>query len=110
MNFRNIKFTMKEELRVESFTEQHHESLLKRHGESAFARLLGFEPVEAAPGRVVLRLPFTDKLLQSFGRVHGGAVFSLAAHASGWAAFTTLDEGGRRATPQSNNNHKPPGD
>jgi len=58
MNFRNIKFTMKKELRVESLTEQHHENLLKRHGESAFARLLGFEPVEAAPGRVVLRLPF----------------------------------------------------
>jgi len=98
MNFRNIKFTMKKELRVESLTEQHHQNLLKRHGESAFARLLGFEPVEAAPGRVVLRLPFTDKLLQSFGRVHGGAIFSLADHASGWAAYTTLDEGERCAT------------
>ncbi|MGH9768443.1 MAG: PaaI family thioesterase [Blastocatellia bacterium] len=86
------------ELEVESMTEQKHESLRQRHGESAFARLLGFEPVEAAPGRVVLRLPFTDKLLQSLGRVHGGALFSLANHASGWAAYSTLDEGERCAT------------
>ena len=89
---------MKEELRIDPLTEQQRQNLLKRNGESAFALLLGFEPVEAAPGRVVLRLPFTDKLLQSFGRVHGGAIFSLADHASGWAAYTTLDEGERCAT------------
>jgi uncharacterized protein (TIGR00369 family) len=89
---------MKKELKVQSMTEQQQESLHQRHGESKFARLLGFEPVEAAPGRVVLRLPFNDELLQSFGRVHGGAIFALADHASGWAAYTMLDPGERCAT------------
>jgi uncharacterized protein (TIGR00369 family) len=79
-------------------TEQKHEILRQRHSESAFGGLLGLEPVEAAPGRVVLRLPFSDKLLQSLGRVHGGALFSLADHASGWAAYSTLDQGERCAT------------
>ena len=81
-----------------SLTEQQHERLRQRHGESSFARMLGFEPVEAAPGRVVLRMPFTDNLLQSYGKVHGGAIFSLADHASGWAAHTTLDQGERCMT------------
>lgn len=89
---------MKKELRVESLTESQNERLQQRNAESPFGRLLGFEPVEASPGRVVLRLPFNDKLLQSFGRVHGGAIFALADHASGWAAYTMLDEGERCAT------------
>lgn len=88
---------MKKELGAESLTEQKHESLRQRHMESAFEQLLGFEPVEAASGRVVLRLPFTDTLLQSFGRVHGGALFSLADHASGWEAYSMLDQGERCA-------------
>src|SRR5262245_24653470 len=46
--------------------------------DSPFAGLLSFEPVEAAAGRVKLRLPFSEKLLQSLGRLHGGALFSLA--------------------------------
>jgi len=65
---------------------------------SRFGELLGFEPVEHEPGRVLLRLPFSEKLLQSLGRVHGGAIFSLADHASGWAAYSTLNENERCAT------------
>jgi acyl-CoA thioesterase len=79
-------------------TDEQRENLRQRNLESAFGRLLGFEPLEEAPGRVALRLPFTDKLRQSFGSVHGGALFSLADHASGWAAYTTLKEGERCAT------------
>ena len=89
---------MKKELGVESLTEQTHESVRRLHAESAFGQLLGFAPVEAAPGRVVLRLPFTDNLLQSLGRVHGGALFALADHASGWAAHSMLDQDERCAT------------
>jgi len=89
---------MKKELGTESLTEQKRESLRQHHPESPFGRLLGFEPVEAEPGRVVMRLPFTDTLLQSFGRVHGGALFSLADHASGWAAYSMLDQDERCAT------------
>ena len=66
--------------------------------ESRFARLLGFEPVKGDPGHVILRLPYSDQLLQSLGRVHGGVLFSLADHASGWAAYSTLDRNERCAT------------
>jgi uncharacterized protein (TIGR00369 family) len=65
---------------------------------SPFAEVLGLEPVEAIPGRVVLRLPFSESLLQSLGRVHGGALFSLADHASGWAVYSTLEPNERAAT------------
>ena len=79
-------------------TESKPENLHQRHADSPFAQLLGFEPVEATPGRVLLRMPFSDKLLQSLGRVHGGALFALADHASGWAAHTVLEQGERCAT------------
>lgn len=78
--------------------EPKYESLLERGIGSPFAELLGFEPVEQEPGRVLLRLPYSGKLLQSLGRVHGGAIFSLADHASGWAAYSTLNENERCAT------------
>jgi uncharacterized protein (TIGR00369 family) len=78
--------------------ESEYESPHRHNAESRFAQLLGFEPVEATAGRVVLRLPFSDRLRQSLGRVHGGALFSLADHASGWAAFSTLEQGERCAT------------
>ncbi len=79
-------------------SEQKHESLRQRHDGSPFGSLLGLDPVEEAPGRVVLRLPFSDRLLQSLGRVHGGALFSLADHASGWAAYSMLNQDERCAT------------
>jgi len=67
-----------------------NESLQEHETRSPFAELLGFEPIEHEPGRVLLKLPFSEKLRQSLGRVHGGAIFSLADHASGWAAYSTL--------------------
>jgi uncharacterized protein (TIGR00369 family) len=45
-----------------------------------------------------LCLPFSEKLLQSLGRLHGGVIFSLADHASGWAAYSTLQPQERTAT------------
>jgi acyl-CoA thioesterase len=79
-------------------THEEHERFQRLITESPFAELLGFEVVEKTEGRVVLRLPFQDKFLQSIGRVHGGAIFSLADHACGWAAVTTLKPGYRCAT------------
>lgn len=74
------------------------EPLHQRVTGSPFAEVLGLEPVEAKPGHVLLRMPFSDSLLQSLGRVHGGALFSLADHASGWAAYSTLEPNERCAT------------
>lgn len=75
-----------------------YDSLHHRVTGSPFAAILGLEPVEAKPGQVLLRLPFSPSLLQSLGRVHGGALFSLADHASGWAAYSTLEQTERCAT------------
>lgn len=82
----------------EKLAESQYKTLQDRGMASRFGELLGFEPVEQEPGRVLLRLPFSEKLLQSLGRVHGGAIFSLADHASGWAAYSTLNEHERCAT------------
>jgi uncharacterized protein (TIGR00369 family) len=78
--------------------EPKYENLQQRVLASPFAEALGLEPVESAPGLVRLRMPFSEKLLQSLGRVHGGAIYSLADHASGWAAYSTLEPQERCAT------------
>lgn len=79
-------------------TDHEHRKQHAKVAGSSFAELLGFEPLEATTGHVRLRLPFSDRLLQSLGRVHGGVIFSLADHASGWAAFSTLERDERCAT------------
>jgi uncharacterized protein (TIGR00369 family) len=65
---------------------------------SPFAKLLGLQAVKGENGRVVMKLPFTKNLLQTLGRVHGGALFALADHACGWAVHTLLEKGERCAT------------
>lgn len=79
-------------------THEEYERFQRLITESPFAELLGFEVVEKSEGRVVLRLPFQQKFLQALGRVHGGALFSLADHACGWAAVSTLKPGFTCAT------------
>lgn len=79
-------------------THEEYERYQRLITESPFAELLGFAVVEKAEGRIRLRLPFQTKFLQSLGRVHGGAIFALADHASGWAAVTTLPTGCACAT------------
>lgn len=81
-----------------SLAEPKYESLHHRVTGSPFAEVLKLEPVEHDTGRVLLRLPFSESLLQSLGRIHGGAIFSLADHASGWAAYSTLEANERCAT------------
>ncbi|MEO6726965.1 MAG: PaaI family thioesterase [Blastocatellia bacterium] len=78
--------------------EPDYEDLTDRVMGSPFAEVLGLEPVGQEPGHVRLRLPFSKSLLQSLGRVHGGAIFSLADHASGWAAYSMLEADERCAT------------
>jgi len=79
-------------------SESTFDKVRDRADSSPFAKLLGMELVEAEVGRVVLRLPFASQLLQTLGRVHGGAIFSVADHAAGWAAFSTLAPGEQCAT------------
>ena len=78
--------------------ETQRQQIEERGHRSPFGQLLGFQAEEVQRGRVVLRLPFSEQLLQSLGRLHGGALFALADHASGWAAYTTLEQDERCAT------------
>lgn len=69
------------------------------HGQgSPFGQLLGFQPLRAEAGQVAVRLPFSQNHLQTHGRIHGGALFALADHASGWAVHTMLGPGEQCAT------------
>lgn len=79
-------------------TQEEYEFFQRQITESNFAKHLGFEVVEQTRGRVILRLPYKDEFLQALGRFHGGVIFSLADHASGWASVSTLERGDRCAT------------
>ncbi len=50
------------------------------------ARHLGMELVEVEPGRAVARMAVRDCHLNSFGMVHGGAIFALADYVFAAAA------------------------
>ncbi|MEP6762345.1 MAG: PaaI family thioesterase [Sporichthyaceae bacterium] len=55
--------------------------------------VLGAEPVEISPGRVVLELPFRDDLCQQNGFLHAGVIASIADSACGYAALTLMAPG-----------------
>ncbi len=51
-------------------------SRMKTH--APYWALLGMELVDLRKGWAKVRLPYSDKLIQPFGVVHGGAIFSVA--------------------------------
>lgn len=51
----------------------------------AFSRLLGMEVLRAEPGHAVLRMVVRDDMVNGFGTLHGGALFSLADSAFAFA-------------------------
>ncbi len=54
---------------------------LKNVRDDQFARLLGIEIVEAAPGHAVVELHVGEKHLNGIGIVQGGVIFTLADYA-----------------------------
>lgn len=54
---------------------------------------LGVRLVQVAPGRVVLALPYSDRVTQQQGGFHGGAMGALADIAGGYAGLTVAPEG-----------------
>ena len=59
----------------------------------SFMTVLGAEPVEISPGRVVLEMPFRADLCQQNGFLHAGVVTSVADSACGYAALTLMAPG-----------------
>jgi acyl-CoA thioesterase len=45
--------------------------------DGAFWHLLGIEPIYQEDGKVILQVPVEEKLLQFYGKVHGGVVATL---------------------------------
>ncbi|HET6624892.1 MAG TPA: PaaI family thioesterase [Nocardioidaceae bacterium] len=62
---------------------------------------LGIELSEAAPDRVVGRLPWREPLTTMGGAMHGGALMALADSIGGVCAFLNLPEGARTSTTAS---------
>lgn len=58
------------------------EELFELMGHDAYAELTGLEVIRAEPGSVEVRLPVTPRILNGHGKVHGGAMFTLADYAS----------------------------
>jgi uncharacterized protein (TIGR00369 family) len=64
---------------------------------------LGFELLEATDEVARARFAVTDKVIQPFGLVHGGAYAALAESLTSMATFAAVAADGNMATGQSNN-------
>lgn len=62
------------------------------HGRVPIAVTLGITAVEAGPGGVVLRLPWSEPICTEGGRISGGVLMTLADAAGGICAFFNLPE------------------
>lgn len=56
-------------------------------------RHLGAQLAAAAPGHVIIRLPFRPELTQQHGYFHAGGSAAIADSAGGYAAFTLFPQG-----------------
>ncbi|NPA34592.1 MAG: PaaI family thioesterase [Chlorobi bacterium] len=64
--------------------------LLKRIKDSNFVTHLGIDTVEYEVGRVLLKLPVKDFMVNPYGVLHGGVLSTLVDTAMGFSAFTTI--------------------
>jgi uncharacterized protein (TIGR00369 family) len=53
-------------------------------------RTIGAEVLGVRPGEVEIVLPFSDRILQQHGFIHGGAVATIADSAVGYAALSVM--------------------
>ena len=60
---------------------------------NSMARTLGYDVVEASPGRVVITASPGDALLNPAGTVHGGFTATLLDSCMGLAVWSTLEKG-----------------
>jgi uncharacterized protein (TIGR00369 family) len=67
------------------------EPVLERISMSPLGRLLGFELVEWAPDRVVIKMPFKNDITTLGDLVHGGAIAALADTTATAVAWSGVD-------------------
>lgn len=70
----------------------------------AFARLLGFRLISAAPDEVLAELSVTQELSNRNGVMHGGAIMALADNIGGTATMINLPQGKTTTTLESKTN------
>jgi uncharacterized protein (TIGR00369 family) len=58
-----------------------------------FMTTIGATLERVAPGEVVIRLPFDEKLTQQHGSLHAGAVTAVVDSACGYAALSLMEPG-----------------
>lgn len=63
-----------------------------------FGQLLGLEFSKMEDGQSRCQLPIREQLLNPYGLVHGGVIYSLADTAMGGALYSVIDERERCAT------------
>jgi len=75
-----------------SSTDTELATLMRSRAGTAFIQALGGEIVEASAGKVLMRLPYSKKLVGNpdTGVLHGGAITGMLDHACGMAVGTGL--------------------
>jgi uncharacterized protein (TIGR00369 family) len=76
----------------------------------AAMKLMGITLCEVSPGRVVLEMPFAQKLTQQAGFVHGGILTSALDSACGFAALSLQPPGKDVLTIEFKTNFLSPGE
>lgn len=71
---------------------------------SNFSDLLGIEEAQAAPERVVNRMPVSERLANRNGVLHGGALMSLVDHTAGTVALLSCPPGRTTVTVEAKTN------
>jgi uncharacterized protein (TIGR00369 family) len=64
--------------------------VLGSFGRQTIMTTIGAHVAAVRPGEVEIVLPFSDKVLQQHGFVHGGIVATIVDSACGYAALTTM--------------------
>lgn len=73
-------------------------AICARFSSAPYYKLLGMRAESDAPGRSRLTLPYSEKLTQLYGGIHGGALASMADSAVSIAAATTFSDEEANAT------------
>lgn len=73
-------------------------AICARFNAAPFYRLLGMEAGSDRPGASRVRLPYSERLTQLYGGVHGGALLALADAAISIAVATTFTDEEANAT------------
>jgi len=68
------------------------EKVIESFGQQGVMKTLNASILDIQPGRVELKLPYSETLTQQHGFIHAGIVSTILDNACGYAAFTLMPE------------------